>query len=202
MSKEWNGNSNSVAAMLGMRTVWHPEDREPDDFYSTDPKAVRALMNRMQVNKDTLIYECACGSGNLSKELESMGYNVLSTDLKDRGFGIVGVDFLKVDKVPEGCMILTNPPYKYTTEFIAHSMELLPMGGVVALLLNISYLSGLARYRDIYSKGWLEKLYIFSNRVHCFKNDINTGHSSPVNYAWYIFRKGHTGQPVIEWLKV
>ena len=200
--KEWNGNKNSVAAMLGMRTVWHPEEREPNDFYSTDPKAVRALMNRLQVSRDTMIYECACGSGNLSKELESMGYNVLSTDLIDRGYGTSGVDFLKVQTIPDNCMILTNPPYKYTTEFIAHSMELQKEGGVAAFLLNISYLSGLARYRDIYTKGWLEKVYVFSNRVHCFKNDINTGHSSPVNYAWYIFRNGHMGSPVIEWLKV
>lgn len=129
MSKEWNGNSNSVAAMLGMRTVWHPEEREPNDFYSTDPKAVRALMNRLQVSRDTMIYECACGSGNLSKELESMGYNVLSTDLIDRGYGTSGVDFLKVQTIPDNCMILTNPPYKYTTEFIAHAMQLQKQGG-------------------------------------------------------------------------
>ena len=200
--KEWKGNKNSVAAMLGMRTVWHPEEREPNDFYSTDPKAVRALMKRLQVSKDTMIYECACGSGNLSKELESMGYKVISTDLIDRGYGTAGVDFLKVQTIPDKCMILTNPPYKYTTEFIAKAMELQKQGGVSAFLLNISYLSGKARYRDIYMKGWLEKVYVFSNRVHCFKNDINTGHSSPVNYAWYIFRKGHQGQPVIEWLSV
>lgn len=199
--KEWNGNKNSVAAMLGMRTVWHPEEREPNDFYSTDPKAVRALMERLQVSKETVIYECACGSGNLSRELESMGYNVLSTDLIDRGYGTSGIDFLKVTTIPDNCMILTNPPYKYTTEFIQHAMELQKQG-VSAFLLNISYLSGLARYRDVYQNGWLEKVLIFSNRVHCFKNDINTGHSSPVNYAWYIFRKGHQGSPVIEWLRV
>ena len=54
----------------------------------------------------------------------------------------------------------------------------------------------------VIDKQLLDKVYVFSNRVHCFKNDINTGHSSPVNYAWYIFRKGHQGQPVIEWLSV
>lgn len=129
MSKEWNGNRNSVAAMLGMRTVWNPENREPDDFYSTDPKAVRALMERLQVDKSTLIYECACGNGNISKELESMGYSVLSTDLKDRGFGTPGIDFLQVQSVPEGCMILTNPPYKLTSEFITHAMQLQNRGG-------------------------------------------------------------------------
>ena len=115
--------------MLGMKTVWHPEDREPNDFYSTDPKAVRALMERLQVPKDTIIYECACGNGNLSTELESMGYQVLSTDLIDRGYGTPGIDFLQVKSIPDNCIILTNPPYKYTSEFIEHSMDLLPMGG-------------------------------------------------------------------------
>lgn len=128
--KDWKGNKNSVAAMLGMRTVWHPEEREPNDFYSTDPKAVRALMKRLQLSKDTMIYECACGSGNLSKELESMGYKVISTDLIDRGYGTAGVDFLKVQTIPDNCMILTNPPYKYTTEFIAKAMELQKQGGI------------------------------------------------------------------------
>lgn len=198
--KEWNGNKNSVAAMLGMRTVWHPEEREPNDFYSTDPKAVRTLMERLQIDKKTVIYECACGSGNISRELESMGYTVISTDLVNRGYGTPGIDFLQVKTIPSNCMILTNPPYKYTTEFIEHSISLLPMGGVAAFLLNISYLSGKARYRDIYAKGLLEKVYIFSGRGHCYKNDINTGHSSPVNYAWYLFRKGYKGLPTIEWL--
>ena len=129
MNKEWNGNRNSVAAMLGMRTVWHPEEREPNDFYSTDPKAVRALMERLQIDKKTVIYECACGSGNISRELESMGYTVISTDLVNRGYGTPGIDFLQVKTIPSNCMILTNPPYKYTTEFIEHSISLLPMGG-------------------------------------------------------------------------
>lgn len=128
-NKEWTGNKNSVAAMLGMKTVWHPENREPNDFYSSDPKAVRALMERLQLDKGTVIYECACGSGNLSRELEDMGYQVLSTDLIDRGYGTPGIDFLQVKTIPDNCIILTNPPYKYATEFIEHSMELLPDGG-------------------------------------------------------------------------
>lgn len=129
MSKDWTGNKNSVASMLGMNTVWHPEEREPNDFYGTDPRAVRILMERLQVPKDMIIYECACGAGNLSKELESMGYSVLSTDLIDRGYGTSGVDFLKVESIPDNCMIITNPPYKYAYEFIRHAIDLLPEWG-------------------------------------------------------------------------
>lgn len=47
----------------------------------------------------------------MSKVLEEHGYNVYSTDLIDRGYGIGGVDFLQVNEKWNGD-ILTNPPYK------------------------------------------------------------------------------------------
>jgi hypothetical protein len=40
------------------------------------------------------------------------GYQVVSTDIADRGFGNPGVDFLACRTVPEGCRsIVTNLPY-------------------------------------------------------------------------------------------
>lgn len=117
--------------MLGMKTVWHPENREPNDFYSTEPTAVQKLLEYSpDINSGGVIYECACGSGNLSLAMEEMGYKVISTDLIDRGFGISGIDFLQTAKLPDGCRcIITNPPYKYASEFILHALQLLPMGG-------------------------------------------------------------------------
>lgn len=40
------------------------------------------------------VWECACGEGHLSKVLKNRGYEVLSTDLIDRGYGIGNIDFL------------------------------------------------------------------------------------------------------------
>lgn len=204
--KDWTGNRNSVASMLGMKTVWHPEDREPNDFYSTDPKAVDVLHDLLEHRcgyDNCIIYECACGTGNISKKLEAMGYVVVSTDIVDRGYGVAGIDFLKVNSLPDGCTtIITNPPYRFATEFILHALDLLPENGTAAFFMNISYLSGKDRYRRLYATGALEKIIVFSNRVHCYKNDVPSGHSSPVNYAWYIFRKGNTLAPKIEWTSV
>jgi hypothetical protein len=56
------------------------------------------------------IWEPACGDGAISKVLEAAGYDVISTDLIDRGFGQGGVDFLKTTKAL-GRNIVTNPPY-------------------------------------------------------------------------------------------
>lgn len=210
--KDWKGNKKSVSSMLGMSTVWNPEQRAADDFYATDPVAVEVLIERLQSTDPIFrrgkprIYECACGEGNISKALESMGYEVISTDLVDRGYGISGIDFLKTNKLEDCAVIITNPPYKYANEFILHALELLPVGGEAIFLMNISYLSGKQRFKDIYSQGYLDCIYIFSNRICCYKNNIPTGHSSPVNYAWFVFRKKDPAEPILhtilDWLYI
>lgn len=44
MSKDWNGNSNSIFKTLGASN--HTEkDREENDFYATDPIAIDVLIN-------------------------------------------------------------------------------------------------------------------------------------------------------------
>ena len=73
-------------ALCGIGASNHSdESRVEMDFYATDPKAVDYLLRHEQFNNH--IWECACGTGNLSKQLEQYGYNVRSTDLVYRGFG-------------------------------------------------------------------------------------------------------------------
>ena len=45
MMKDWTGNYNSIYRTLGASN--HTEnEREPNDYYATDPKAVEALLDR------------------------------------------------------------------------------------------------------------------------------------------------------------
>jgi hypothetical protein len=48
------------------------------------------------------IWENACGEGHLSKELIKQGYQVYSSDLIDRGYGMNPIDFLGYDKTWHG----------------------------------------------------------------------------------------------------
>ena len=84
-------------------------DSEPNDYYATDPKALELLLEQESFAKN--IWEPACGEGHLAKVLEAKGYNVYSTDLIDRGFGVGGKDFLGHNGIFDGD-IITNPPYK------------------------------------------------------------------------------------------
>lgn len=65
--------------------------------------------------------EPACGAGHLSEMLKSYGYEVISSDLYDHGYGVVGQDFLK-SEIKAECF-LTNPPFKFALEFVEHAVE-------------------------------------------------------------------------------
>jgi hypothetical protein len=66
-------------------------------------------------------------------------------------------------------------------------MDALPKHGRYYALMNISYLAGIKRHKEIYEKGYLKAIHIYPHRINCYKNNENTGHSSPVNYAWFEF---------------
>jgi hypothetical protein len=106
--KDWDGNKNSIYKTLGASN--HTEkEREINDFYATDPISIDKLLQVETPNK--LIWECACGCGDLSKRLEYFGYNVKSTDLVYRDYGEGNIDFLECKENFNGD-IITNPPYK------------------------------------------------------------------------------------------
>lgn len=198
--KEWKGNKNSVRVMNGDR---NNPDRAFADYYTTDPAAVEEFLKKTPFFFSYGdVWEPACGCGNISMVLEKHFDKVYSSDLFDRGYGVCGVDFLKTDHVPGNTRyIITNPPYALCDQFILHAMDILPDGGYYIALLNINYLAGIKRYQEIYSKYYLHYVFVYRHRINCYKNNENTGHSSPVNYAWFCFKKSKDiGTTSIHWL--
>lgn len=172
--------------------------REENDYYATDPRAMTELLKYESFNKN--VWECACGEGNLSEVLKEEGYNVFSTDLIDRGYQDELLDFLSSDLKFNGD-IITNPPFKHTTEFILKSLAAIPEGNKVAMFLKINYLSGKARYRDIYSKFPPQRVYVFSGRVACSKNNTPEGFkNNAMDYAWFIWEKGKYSPTELKWI--
>ena len=148
--KDWIGNKKSTFVTLGASN--HTEkEREKNDFYATQPEAIDKLVCAIKNMLPKKVWECACGTGCLSDRLKDFGYDVVSSDLIDRGYGDVA-DFLKTTEMPTDCnCIITNPPYKYATEFIKHSLELLKEGGLCAMFLKTTFLEGQKRYDEIFS---------------------------------------------------
>lgn len=209
-TKDWNGNSHAVRASKGLKANYTTEDRESNDFYATDPIAIDILLRDFNVLKNynysnEVIWECAAGTGNLSNRLIELGYNVYATDLMDRGCDNIysGIDFLKCKHLPYNCnIILTNQPFKYATEFAQKALELLPDGGYYIAFMNISYITGQKRYNSIYRHGNLIAFCPFVKRIECWRNNDKEkyGGRAMVDFAWYIFKKGYSGLPVVYWL--
>lgn len=191
------GNTHNVFVTIGASN--HSQtDRETNDYYATDPKAAQFLISLGLLEKDTQIWECACGEGHLSKVFEENGYSVLSTDLINRGYGVSGVDFLDCTDTYDG-NIVTNPPYKYALDFVEKAISLVPEGNIVAMFLRLTFLEG-KRRGEFFTNNPPKVIYVTRSRIKCAKNaDFASGGGSAVAYAWYIWEKGYKGDTVVRW---
>ena len=152
--KDWVGNSNSIFKQIGASNHCDNE-REQHDYYATDPKAIDDLLKYETFSNN--IWECASGGGHLANKLREKGFNVFSTDLIDRGEQDEIIDFLKCNKKFNGD-IITNPPYKYVSEFILKALEL--TDNKVAMFLKLTTLEGQSRYNKIYKNYPPQYIYI------------------------------------------
>lgn len=172
----------------------NPEGRPENDFYPTPPIGTRALMDVEGFVGD--IWEPACGDGAISNVIQlEYGKRVISTDLEPRNFG-TQLDFLLSNSLlaPN---IVTNPPFKIMQEFAQHALDL---GCVkLALLGKLAFLEGQER------TAWLEEspfkcAYVFRKRLSLYRNGEKMKNSGMIAFAWYVWEKGHTAEPVIKWI--
>lgn len=142
-NKDWVGNYNSIYKTLGASNHTDKE-RESNDYYATEPKAVELLLEQETFNKTIL--EPAVGEGHIADVLKSNGYNVICSDIIDRGYDTTFiVDFLN-DYIGDGKYdIITNPPYKYALQFCKRALSLIEEGSKVAMFLKLQFLEGKER---------------------------------------------------------
>lgn len=205
MGKDWIGNGNSIFKTLGASNHTDKE-RQTDDFYATDPSAIDLLLSYTDIVLPKKIWEPSCGMGHLSRRLVERGYDVMSTDLVYRGYGEGGVNFFEQLVLPRcdiGC-ILTNPPYKYATEYVTHALSLLRDGGLLCLFLKTTFAEGSERYKRIFSITPPQFVLQCVKRVLCAKNgefDYMRAHGgSAVSYAWWVWQKGYKGKTTLDWI--
>lgn len=80
--KDWTGGYHSLFVCNGASNHT-TEEREIDDYYATEPKALELLLNEESFNHK--VWECACGQGHLSNLLLNKGFDVKNSDIKNRG---------------------------------------------------------------------------------------------------------------------
>lgn len=184
-----------VYTLIGA-TSHSADKRQNDDYYATEPKAVESLLKVEDFNN--YILEPCCGSGHISKVLKKHGFDVTSEELFDRGYGNIGVDYF--ERTSWNGDIITNPPYKNCLDFIKHSLNIIPDGRKVAMLLRIQFLKSKNR-RKFFDESPPVRIHVFSERILCSKNgEFKTNESKAVCYAWFIWEKGFKGEPKLDWI--
>lgn len=167
--------------------------RAKNDFYPTPPYATEALLAREVFAP--IVWEPACGQGDISKLLESNNYSVLSSDLIDRGYGNIG-NFLDYDTT--GFDIITNPPYCLALEFVLHAKKL--ANNKIAFLMRTAFLESQKRYQMFQDKQFpLKCIYQFSKRLTIHKDGIDKI-GGKTAYAWFIWDRSYIGEPSIRWI--
>lgn len=181
-----------------------PVNRPVLDFYRTPPVATRRFLDAERIPGP--VWEPACGDGAISEVLVERGYDVVSSDVEDRGYGTCGVDFLSplLGDEPAGPFrsIVTNPPYVLCEEFARRGLELVRPGGKLALLCRLLWLEGKGR-RSFFEGSPLARVLVYSGRINVSRNGDDYGDGGEggmIAFAWFVWEPGRSGPPTIGWL--
>jgi hypothetical protein len=176
-------------------TIKRVADLEGPDFFPTPAWATFALIENEKFDGE--IWECACGDGAMSRVLEKTGSAVRSSDLYDRGYGKIGVDFLTAETPADN--IVTNPPYNSAEGFVANGLKLARRK--FALLLRLAFLEGANRANTIFAHTPPARVWVFSERITFYMKGAVTGGSGTTAYAWFVWDKDHSGGTELRWFK-
>jgi len=182
-------------------------DREGRDFYATPNWVTEALLRHVRLRGP--VWEPCCGDGAMSHVLAAHGYDVVSTDIADRGFGTPGVNFLTCHEVPGGCRsIVTNPPYGDTglhagqsrsptamLGFLRHALTLTAsIQGQLALLVRLQWIAG-RRAAVTMSAAPFAAVVVLTHRIRWFDMGERTN-AAQHHHAWVVFDHAHpSGSP-------
>lgn len=194
----------SGGQLVGGNTI---SKREENDFYATNPETLKMFLyefwkdNSFEGNE---ILEPACGQGHISKTLENLlpNFNITSTDLIDRGYGIGGIDFLTHNYGKMFDVVITNPPFSLAKEFIEKGLKI--SNKHVIMLCRINFLEGINR-KEMFLDTPLKYVYVHSSRQAPWKggnpSDSNGKKwATTMCLAWFVWDKDYEGEPIIRWI--
>lgn len=173
--------------------------RQLNNFYATHPSCTADILREEEFHKDVL--EPFCGVGSMSEVIKQNGHNVLSYDIVDRGYGLVG-DFYQVDFPRRKYDVITNPPYDNVIDVVLRCLDICKEK--VAVLMPLRYLSSGSRYNELYKKCPPKRVYVYQERICIAKNaDFEKYNDAGANmeiYAWYIWERGFKGATELKWI--
>ncbi len=165
------------------------------DFYPTPSWVVEALAEHVDL-AGMRVWECACGSGQMSEALKATGASVYSSDIEDYGYSGLDAVLDFVDGQHPDIRfnaVITNPPFgsraKLAERFIETGLRRIADFGFMALLLPADFDSAKTRTHFFAGCPHFAGKIILTRRIVWFANPNKERESPKENTVWFLWTR-------------
>lgn len=196
------------------------KERNRLDYYATPTIEVVNILDKLNIDfYNTTILEPCIGGGHMADGidiyLDKNGYiervQTIGTDIHNRGYEndlwelYCGPDYdFFSDDYPYDNVdwIIMNPPYSVIEPFTIRALEIAQKG--VIMLARLQFLEGEGRFENILKSNPPTDVYVYVDRIQCWKDGLKPEGSSAQAYAWFIWNKESINPwhgPQIHWIR-
>lgn len=185
------------------------KERAAFDYYSTPTNEVLNILNTLDIDfSNQSILEPCIGGGHMAEGINEYlaargcsNVKLIGSDIQDRGYQNgnwqlgYGKDYdFFSDEYPNDKVdwIIMNPPYSVIEPFMIRSLEIAEKG--IIMLARLQILEGSNRYENVLKDNPPTDVYVYVDRIQCWKNGIKPTGTSAQAYAWVVWdneRKGN-----------
>ena len=182
------------------------KERDKLDYYATPTTEVLNILETLGINfcGESILEPCV-GGGHMADGIDAycikQGYiekvQTIGTDIHNRGYEndtwelYCGKEYdFFADDYPYNSVdyIIMNPPYSTIEPFTIRALEIAEKG--VLMLARLQFLEGKGRYENILKDNPPTDVYVYVDRIKCYKNgDFSQTESSAQAYAWFFWNK-------------
>ena len=190
------------------------KERNKLDYYATPTVEVINILEEIEpnfINKSIL--EPCIGGGHMANGIEEYIYKqgyiekvqLIGTDIRNRGYEndiwelYCGpeYDFFSDDYPFDDIdWIVMNPPYSVIEPFTIRALEIAKKG--VIMLARLQFLEGEGRFENILQYNPPTDVYVYVDRIQCWKDGIKPDGSSAQAYAWFVWNREKNNEYLVE----
>ncbi|MCG7570529.1 SAM-dependent methyltransferase [Pseudoalteromonas sp. CNC9-20] len=175
--------------------------RNKDDYYVTPHWLIEQFLDAI---KGTDLEKClmtdgvldpSCGGCSLYEPSypavlaqRFSGINLTTADIRiDARTPFAGLDFLESRGVGDYGVVITNPPFNISIDFVNKALEHVCSDGYVVMLQRLNWL-GTKDRKAFWDTAPLQSVYVHSKRPSFFPD--KKGKTDSIEYAHFVFKKG------------
>ena len=192
------------------------KERDALDYYSTPSCEVLNILETLNIDfSNQSILEPCVGGGHMAEGINKYlavqgcsNVELIGSDIQNRGYQNdnwhldYGKDYdFFSDEYPnnKADWIIMNPPYSVIEPFMIRSLEIAEKG--IIMLARLQILEGISRYENVLKDNPPSDVYVYVDRIQCWKNGVEPTGSSAQAYAWVIWNKEENHPPYIHWIR-